>query len=258
MPSTEQWVAWAGNGARQAFPDAWSHDHYLWLGCASLGLRSLRDTPAAAGAPTWSRVNELGYADHYFFMRSVIACALGVGYLGPPAYATSPTMVEFTRLIESGASTASDETLRRALIDGHDGDPNARFAVALHAVRVLPRSLVGGVAALLFAIAIPLWEMLKGIAWATGTPALVPDADILDRLANWDWDDPSGSSAPGLESMSWAYQGIIDALVDDAPFAHQFRMNDPRRIEGLSGTDVDNMLSHLPEGAAPSSATWGW
>lgn len=258
MPSTEQWVRWADDGARAAFPEAWSHDHYLWLGCASLGLRSLRDRPPEAGGATWARVDELGYADHYFFMRSVIACALGVGYLGPPAYADSPTMVEFTRLIEAGASTGSDEVLRRALIDGHDGDPNARFAAALHGLRVLPRSLVGGVAAVLFAIAIPLWEMLKGIAWATGTPGLVPGEDTLDRLRRWDWEDQSGSSMPGLESMAWAYRGIGDALVEDAPFAHQFRLADPRRIDGLAESDITHMLAHLPEGAAPSSAAWGF
>jgi hypothetical protein len=257
MPSTEQWIHWAENGARTAFPHAWSHDHYLWLSCASGTLRTLRDRPAETSGASWSRVDELGQADHYFFMRSVIACALGLGYLGPPAYASSPTMTEFTRLIEMGSGTGADDVLRRSFIDGHDGDPNARFAVALHGLRVLPRSLVGGVAALCFALVIPLWELLKGIAWATGAPGLVPGEDTLDRLTRWDWAGQAGSSTPGFASMSWAYSGIADALSEDAPFAQQFRYSDPRRVVGLSMSDFDAALANLPAGAAPSAEAWG-
>ncbi|MEO8058165.1 MAG: hypothetical protein ABI671_07545 [Burkholderiales bacterium] len=244
MPSTDQWVQWADTNARRAFPDAWSHDHFLWLGYTSGVLRTLRDRPADASGASWSRVNELGEADHYYFSRTVIACALGLGYMGPPAYASSPVMQRFLGLIEAGCPSAADEVLRSGLIDGHDIDMHDRFALLLHTLRAAPRSLIGGVAAVCWALIIPMWELLKEIGWEHDSPWVVPGGD-------------GASSAPSLAAMGWAYRGIADALTDDAPFSHQFRFSDPRRIEGLAESDFTAALAALPAGAAPSSEHWG-
>jgi len=275
MPTTQAWVDWAKTQARaQMGGDIATTNRIAYVEYCGGITRLLRDSPAPAGTSgTWSRVDELGNADHYWFSRHVVFTAACVGYtpMGAVIARRSALLRRALELIRAlGRADETDVEGHRAgrarpvgrgrpgrdrrppsstdwIADGL-GRADAMGRDLLEAGAAGPAVLAAGGVAVLFSILIPLWDVVKEIAWVANRPGVIPGTDLFDS-------EPS--SAPGTQQMGWAYAGISDAINSD--FDYCWQTIGAASLADLHADEVslDALLQTLPTGAAPSAAGWG-
>jgi hypothetical protein len=236
-------------------PGTESSNHYLWCEYASGLLRVLRDTPPAAGSSaSWSRVNELGNADHYWFARYYTFCCGGMA-LNPHrgGYTIGRTLMELALAGWNAASSACGgpeyELGPEASYDSYSGagrvgrGAGGRTSLLDEAADAILGSLstvVGGAGVPAMVLMIPMWELYKRLAIACGMPWMIPGNSGASGEA---------SSDPSVEQMLWAYRGMLHGYTEDAMYISQYM---PGSALERAGVSMPASLDPLPPGPAPA------
>jgi hypothetical protein len=270
MPATQQWIDWA---KERTLADLGSglatSNRTLFIYYSALVTRRLRDLELPAGTPgSWSGVDELANADHYWFSRYVIFTAACLGHtpIGVASARRSPTLRLILPIIRSlgrresphagspPRSRADSHARRRHERDSPTTDPFAWVADGIEQIDLAVRgagdvlaagtaAMVAGGAAILWSALIPLWATYKSIAVGVDLPWLIPGNDGFDGAP---------SSDASTEQMGWAYVGINDAINDDFNFCWQWFGSPTLSDVQPEGFDDDTLLHNLPVGASPA------